>query len=111
ISINTHPQSRIHYRLAARIIGAPVRISHCYEGCGVLDRFLVNRTLQQDYERHTVENNLDILPLLGKTRTLREHRLELFPGEADRKFAAEAVSGAPYRGSQRLGIHIGSGGT
>ena len=31
LSINTHPQSRIHYRIAAWLAGAEVRISHEYE--------------------------------------------------------------------------------
>ena len=43
VSINTHPQSRRLYRMAARIIGAPTRISHEYECFGALDRWLVNR--------------------------------------------------------------------
>src|SRR5689334_2122619 len=30
VSINTHPQSRIHYRFVARIINARLRISHRY---------------------------------------------------------------------------------
>ena len=36
-------KAAIHYRLAARIVGAPVRISHEYECFGWLDRWLVNR--------------------------------------------------------------------
>jgi ADP-heptose:LPS heptosyltransferase len=49
LSINTHPQSRIHYRAVARIINARVRVSHEYDNATGLDRFLVNRTLKQDY--------------------------------------------------------------
>src|SRR5438874_11642280 len=30
-SFNTHPQSRVHYRLVARIIGARTRLSHRYD--------------------------------------------------------------------------------
>ena len=44
VSINTHPQSRIHYRIAARIAGATLRISHEYECFGWLDRKLVNKS-------------------------------------------------------------------
>ncbi|HWQ91886.1 MAG TPA: hypothetical protein VN673_09460, partial [Clostridia bacterium] len=40
VSINTHPQSRLHYRLTARAIGARTRISHVYECSGILDGFL-----------------------------------------------------------------------
>src|SRR5262245_50091870 len=49
IFINAHPQSRIHYRAIARFVGARTRISHEYECCGALDRFLVNSTMPQDY--------------------------------------------------------------
>src|SRR5438132_4161146 len=40
VSINTHPQSRVHYRLVARMLGAPIRISHEYDNATVLDRLL-----------------------------------------------------------------------
>ena len=43
VSINTHPQSQRLYRMAARIVGAPMRISHEYECFSWLDRRLVNR--------------------------------------------------------------------
>src|SRR5262249_44434549 len=71
VSINTHPQSRRHYRGISRIIGAPVRISHIYESFGTFDRFLVNRTLPQDYQRHSVDLNLDTLKLLQKRPQLQ----------------------------------------
>src|SRR5712672_3321467 len=32
VSFNTHPQSRVHYRLVARIINARTRVSHAYHG-------------------------------------------------------------------------------
>src|ERR1039457_397507 len=50
LSINTHPQSRIHYRIAAFLAGAQVRISHEYECFTWLDRWLVTRS-----EEHTSE--------------------------------------------------------
>jgi len=39
-SVNTHPQSRRHYRLVARLIGAETRISHDYDHAHGLDRWL-----------------------------------------------------------------------
>ena len=63
-SLNTHPQSRIHYRLVARIVGARVRVSHSYDCSGWLDGLLVNRQHPQDYQRHTISNNLDLLQFL-----------------------------------------------
>jgi lipopolysaccharide heptosyltransferase II len=111
ISINTHPQSRRHYRLIARIIRAPARISHVYESFGPLDHLLVNRTLPQHYDRHSVENNLDMLSLLGKQPLLPKHELEIFLSPADDDWAASFLSEHKIEGCQILGIHPGSGGT
>jgi heptosyltransferase-2 len=111
LSINTHPQSRIHYRATARIIGAPVRISHVYECFGLVDRLLVNRTLAQDYQRHTVENNFDILRLLGKKPVLPKHALEIYLSAADHAWAAQFLAERQLAGRPRLGLHAGSGGT
>lgn len=111
ISINTHPESRAHYRLIARIVGASTRLSHTYESFGLLDRFLVNRTRPQDYSRHSVENNLDLLHLLGKQPVLPRHELELFLSAADHDWAEAFLSSHHLQDRKRLGIHVGSGGT
>ena len=111
VSINTHPQSRIHYRLAARIIGAPVRISHEYDCFNWLDRHLVNKTLPQDYTRHSVENNFDILPLLGGKVKLPSHQIEIFLTPDEEKFAEEFLAKNKLADKKVLGIHVGSGGT
>lgn len=111
VSLNTHPQARIHYRLVARIIGAPVRFSHEYECFNWLDRRLVNRTLPQDYTRHTIENNLDVLPLLGAKRKLPAPAMEIFPAPHEEKWAADFVAAHQLAGRKILGVHVGSGGT
>jgi heptosyltransferase-2 len=110
VSINTHPQSRAHYRLVARVINAPLRISHQYDHSSVFDRLLINRSLKQSYERHSIENNLALLEFLGAKPALPEHQYELYLSEAEltwaREFVAEELSGRKL-----LGIHVGSGGT
>ena len=111
VSINTHPQSRIHYRIAARIIGAPLRISHEYDCFNWLDRHLVNKTLPQDYTRHSVENNFDILPLLGGKVKLPSHQIEIFLTPDEEKFAEEFLAKNKFADKKVLGIHAGSGGT
>ena len=73
LSINTHPQSRIHYRLAAWLAGAEIRISHEYDYFHWLDRWLVTGTLPQDYTRHSIENNSAVLPLIGARKKLAAH--------------------------------------
>jgi ADP-heptose:LPS heptosyltransferase len=111
VSINTHPQSRVHYRVIARFIAARTRISHVYDCWSVLDRLLVNRTMPQDYQRHTVENNLELLSLLGQKPTLPKHELQVFLSSAELEWADSFLSVHDLGRRQRLGLHVGSGGT
>ena len=111
LSINTHPQSRIHYRIAAWLAGAQVRISHEYECFGFLDRFLVTGSLPQDYTRHSIENNFDVLPLIGAQKKLPAHAMEFFLEPGDERFADDFLTEHKLFGKKILGIHVGSGGT
>lgn len=111
VSLNTHPQSRIHYRLIARVVGARARLSHVYDSFGFPDKLLVNRTMPQDYGRHTVEQNLDLLPLLDKKPLRPNHRLEIFLSASDREWAEEFLRQHDLANRPRLGLHAGSGGT
>ena len=111
LSINTHPQSRIHYRLAAWLAGAQVRLSHEYECFNWLDRWLVTGTLPQDYNLHAAENNLAVLPLIGAQPKLAAHELELFLTPAEQKWADDFLARSGLAGKKWLGVHVGSGGT
>ncbi len=111
VSINVHPQPRIHYRIAARIVGAPLRISHEYECFGWLDRRLVNKVLPQDYTRHSIENNFDALPLLGAKVKLPSHEMEIFLTPDEEKWADEFLATNKLAGQKILGVHVGSGST
>ena len=111
LSINTHPQSRIHYRLAAFFAGAQTRISHEYECSGALDRWLVNQTLPQDYSRHAAENNLAVLPLIGAQIKLPAHELEIFLTTEEQNWADDFLAQNNLAGKKWLGVHVGSGGT
>lgn len=111
VSINTFPQSRRHYRLAARVVNAPVRISHEYECSRAFDRRLVNKTIPQDYSRHAVENNLALLSLLDMKPRLSQHRYELFLTDTERAWAADFVARQNIYWRPRMGIHTGSGDT
>jgi heptosyltransferase-2 len=111
LSLNTHPQSRALYRLAARVIGARLRVSHRYDQSGMLDRFLVNRSIPQDYSIHCIENNLALLPLCGAKTLLPKHDYELFLSDAEQDWAAQFAARPGLAGRVRLGIHVGSGGT
>jgi ADP-heptose:LPS heptosyltransferase len=111
VSINAHPQSRLQYRLAARFVGAAIRISHEYECFGWPDRRLVNRTLPQDYTRHSIENNFDVLPLVGAKTKLPTHELEIFLSPDEEKEADEFLAHNQLAGQTILGVHVGSGAT
>lgn len=111
LSINTHPQSRIHYRIAAWLAGAEVRISHEYECFNFLDRWLVTAVLPQDYTRHSVDNNFDVLPLIGAKLTLPTHEMELFLTPVEAQHAVEFWQKGKLTGQKVLGVHVGSGGT
>ena len=111
VSINTHPQSQRLYRMAARVIGAPTRISHEYECSGWFDRWLVNQTLPQDYTRHSIENNFDVLPLIGAKKKLPSHALEIFLTPDEEKWAGDFLAQQRLNDRKLLGIHVGSGST
>lgn len=111
VSINTHPQSRIHYRIIARLIASRTRLSHDYDCTGWLDRWLVNQTLPQDYTRHTVDQNLDFLRCLGVKPKLTTHRTEVHLTEADTRWAEDFVLAHELKNFTCLGVHVGSGGT
>ena len=111
LSINTHPQSRIHYRIAAFLIGAQKRVSHEYECFNQLDRRLVNVTLPQDYTLHAAENNLALLSLIGAQQKLPTHAFEIYLTAAEQKWADDFLAQSNLAGKKWLGIHVGSGGT
>jgi ADP-heptose:LPS heptosyltransferase len=111
VSLNTQPQSRVHYRGVARFINARVRISHHYHRASRFDRLLVNRTLPQDYERHCIENNLAFLDFLGARPLLPQHDYELFLSPAELGWAEEFIASQELSGRKLFGVHVGSGGT
>jgi ADP-heptose:LPS heptosyltransferase len=111
VSINVHTLGRIHYRLVARFIGAPSRLSHEYESHGALDRFLVNRSIPQDYTVHSIENNNRLLALLGGKPLLPRHEFELFLAPVEEAWAAGFISEQQLASRRCLGLHLGSGST
>ena len=111
VTINTHPQSRLAYRAIARVIGAPLRLSHAYDHHGWLDRRCVNRTVPQDYSIHGIENNLRLLELLDLKPALPSHEMELFLSDQEIAWAHDYVKQQGLQGRRLLGVHVGSGGT
>lgn len=111
VSINTHPQSKILYRVAARIINARTRISHNYHQSKWFDRLLGDHGLPQDYEQHSVENTLALLQFLGVKPVLPQHDCELFLSPGDIAWAEAFLSGRNLGARKRFGMHVGTSGT
>jgi len=111
LSINTHPQGPRLYRVAAWLAGAEVRISHEYENFTWLDRLLVTGTLPQDYSRHSIDNNFDVLTLIGAKKKLVSHEMEFFLEPGDTRSGDDFLAKHNFSGQKILGIHVGSGGT
>lgn len=111
VTINSMPQSRVDYRLVARLIGAPVRISHDYDHVRWLTGLLVNRTLAPDYSAHCIENNLALLKLTGASAKLERHDYELFLSASDRQWAEDFIAREGLERFTLLGVHVGSGST
>ena len=66
--------------------------------------------LEPDYQRHSVEQNLDALPLLGARPQFASHPTEIHLSEAERPWALPSCR-TPAGRSTLLGVHVGSGGT
>src|SRR3954468_3697845 len=111
VSINTHPQGKREYRMIARWIGAPLRLSHRYENHSVLDRLLVNRMIDQDSSIHCVDNILRLLPLMGLREPHEAIDCELFFSAEEKDWANRFVMTRNLAGRILLAVHVGSGKT
>lgn len=111
VSINTHPQSKVEYRIVARIIGATQRLSHTYDNSNMLDELLVTHVMPQDYAIHSADNNLKLLSLLGKNATPKERAYELFLTSEEIATAQRLADESKLMGRRVVGIHVGSGKT
>lgn len=111
ISINTYPQSKREYRIIARLIGAPVRLSHRHECSTWLDSLLVNRQIDQDYSVHCIQNNLNLLRLLDQPLPTQPVDCEIFFTPAERQWAEEWVRRPELEGKRLVAMHVGSGKT
>jgi ADP-heptose:LPS heptosyltransferase len=111
LTFNTHPQSKIQYRVAAWMIHARQRLSHAYDNFTPLDRLLVNRTLPQDYSVHSLDNNLRLLSLVDRAPTLPAHEFELYLSPAEIQAATDLAVARQLDQRRVIGVHVGSGKT
>ncbi len=111
LSFNTYPQSRLEYRVVARLIDARQRLAHRYDNPLPFDPLLVTDTVAQDYHRHAVENNLALLAPAHARPRLVEHTYELFLTDAEHAWAEDFLVRHHLEGQPLLGLHVGSGRT
>ncbi|MBL9169034.1 MAG: glycosyltransferase family 9 protein [Verrucomicrobiales bacterium] len=111
ITLNTYPQSKAEYRLIARILGAAVRVSHRYDNRAWYDGWLVNREIPQTYDRHSVDQNLALLSLIGDRPQLTEHRTQLVLSAEERGWAERMLTDRGLQNQVLVGFHVGSGKT
>jgi len=111
ISINTYPQGKIHYRIIARLINAPKRLSHRYENHSRVDDWLTNLTVAQDYQVHCIENNLNLLPLLDVPPPAKPLDTEIFFSAAEHAWADDFLRKNKLAGTTLLAVQAGSGKT
>ncbi|MBI1842864.1 MAG: glycosyltransferase family 9 protein [Verrucomicrobia bacterium] len=104
IALNTYPQSKTEYRLITRILGAGVRVSHRYDNRRWWDGWLVNREVDQSYDRHSVDQNLALLEALNGRRMLASHSAELFLSEDERAWARRMAEERGWRGRRMIGL-------
>jgi ADP-heptose:LPS heptosyltransferase len=111
VTVNSIPQSKVVYRLVARAINAPIRISHEYPHMKWLTNALVNRTVAPNYSAHCIENNLALLPLAGARPRLESHGYELYLSASEHRWADEFIAREGLQGLTLMGVHVGSGDT
>jgi ADP-heptose:LPS heptosyltransferase len=110
VSLNIHPQGKRVYRVVAWLIHARRRFTHTYENKNFLDGLLATDSIPQDYSIHTIDNNLNFLPLLGLPAP-KDLEMELYLSPAEKDWAQNFVRANALEGKQVLGVHVGSGKT
>jgi ADP-heptose:LPS heptosyltransferase len=108
VSINTHPQGKIQYRFVARLVGARLRLSHNYHQSPWFEWLLGDRTLPQDYERHSVDNTLALLQFLGVKPVRPPRDCELFLSPDELAWAEAFLRERGLAARRRFGFHVGS---
>ncbi len=110
VSINFYPSNRYQYNIFAYIIGAKVRLGHRYIKYDLRSlNFLKNKTIEEDPEKHAVQENIALLKLLGiDVRKNVEWPLIYVETEEEKKWAREYLSNRGLLGKELIGFHTGS---
>ncbi len=111
LSINTYPQSKIHYEVIAKLIGAKKRIGHSYDNFTFIDKLLLTKQINQDYNIHFIENNLNLLKLIDLKSKLKKHNYDLYFSKNNLKYSREFLFNNKLNNKILFSISVGSGST
>ncbi len=108
ISITTYPQARFEYSLVTSFINSKKKIGFSYETDKLgLAKILYNHVQKEDFSKHVVQNNLDILPLFGIDQSKLKPELTLKIDQASKDFAKSFFKKNKLK--KTVVLHAGSG--
>jgi len=111
VSINTYPQSKIQYRIVSKIINSKKRIGHIYDNYCFLDKFLLTDKINQDYNLHFIENNLNLLKPLKLKLNFKKHNYKIYFSKLNKENAKKFIIENNLKDKELFGVSIGSGKT
>ena len=108
-SMSVYPQNRWPYNLIARVIGAPIRIGHRYQHADVRSlNFLNTETVLEKTGRHNVEENVELVRLLGVEDSAIPSLQISVTGEDEAAAGAWCKRVGIQTGERLVGVHAGS---
>ena len=107
-SFNLFPSNRLDKNVFQLLVNATVRVSHQYSYRKNFHLNFINDTgIDIDYKAHDVEQNLNLLKVIGIDPNREPRHLELFiPDEIQSR--ADSIASEFGRGTTMIGIHPGS---
>ena len=109
VSICAFPSKRLVFNALSLLVGAGKRITHSYESGGFLTlNWLQNARVRADESLHDVEQNLNLLPMLGLEKPASPRVFFSIPEESNRS-TERYLSDQGLVGRHLVGVHPGAG--
>ncbi|MBU1136269.1 MAG: glycosyltransferase family 9 protein [Nanoarchaeota archaeon] len=110
LSITTYPQARVHYSIVSYLIHAKKRIGFNYD----TQKFKINNifftdAINEDFSKHVIENNLNVLDILGLEKESKKIKLIFELTKESREFADKYFK--ENKINKAVVVHPGSGTT
>jgi ADP-heptose:LPS heptosyltransferase len=108
LSITTYPQARFEYSLVTSFINAKKKIGFSYDSEKLgLSKLLYDPVQKENFEKHVVQNNLDILPIFGVDQSKLKPELILKVDKSSKDFAKDFFKKNKLK--KTVVLHAGSG--